>query len=308
MSFGPFTSWEPLLKGIESDQNLISLAEMLETIPPSFLKFTAINPDGSLEESYLGSAEGNTKFLLGLCSPGFHLAPYHFQFIYPALTPEQAEFLYESKGHPCIPELWVDSGNIPMPEGDIKTGKPHPFFEGFSKPKNKSPTLLINKETHILDTGSRELTSIASQVTYPWEVVQSTPHFYLYPELANQVVSMPEDTNFENEEDDNVPEFEESAEDIGIEKGLAFKDDCYPLVKTAFPKPGTVVKLDTNLFGFITKDSVKFIDRFGKAASFSDFELAELSLLDDEITVTQEPLVEFAHMILGKKLENSNNE
>ena len=115
-----FDAWDELLKarkakGLDNWAKLKHLAGKLAGKHGRHITFTCSHPKhGQTGDKHnLGSTEGNLHFLLGYGNPGFHLAPYHWQIIYPDLDEEEAVSFSAKQGHPSQPRLW-EQGNLEM--------------------------------------------------------------------------------------------------------------------------------------------------------------------------------------------------
>jgi hypothetical protein len=308
MTYGPFTAWESLFKSLGDREQIAALAELLASKSLSSLEFTALEPSGGTRKYYLGSSDGNTKFLLGFCSPGFYLAPWHFRVIDPSLSDSQAEYFYEVLGHPSKEDLWVEAGVLPEAEGDFEEGTPHPFFGGFREAKkSKDIKLDLGGASHILSVDNRTLVNLGLEVSYPLDIVEASPQYYWYPELKNQMESFPKEEDYTEPFVEDTEEFDDTEESPAVFKGMDFSAGVFPLVKTAFPKPGTVLSLGNEFNALVTPASIKFLTKSMKQGYYSSYDLESLSLIDDDNNVTSDLLADFASEELGIKEDIYND-
>ena len=263
-----FTAWSDLIskarkpKGLENWKRLQHVAHKINGKGAKQITFTAVNPaTGTTSTHILGSTEGNLKFLLGYGNPGFHLAPYHWQIIDPNLSDDDAEKLYKEKGHPSNPKFW-NSFNLDITEeGDLEEGEPHSSvrMEQVQKEKDKKEVLIDGFKVKPADG---RIESLATGQEYLWDLVKDTYFSYEHPEVAEMFEE--EDTSKSLKPVVWAPSHGEALEEL--RKGYSstdWHDNVYPLVKSRFPKPGSLVKIQKNLYGLITHKAVEFYDKEG---------------------------------------------
>ena len=277
-----FDAWEPFekarkAKGLEKWSRLAHMAEKLKGKKSSDISFTTAYPGQEGKKKILGSIEGNLHFLLGYGNPSFHFAAYHWQIIDPNLSDEEAEELYHLKGHPSRPELWARAELEDKPEGDQEHGEPHPSVAAVVEEKKKVAARAA--ETIKVKLGAGEYEAVPSEGliygvhnghVYTWDMIKESFLASAHTELADAMNAAAEArTELEQQLDKslNVPDAV-----IHVAKAIpeAFEPSVYPLIYTRFPRPGTVIPLDTvtseTVYGVITNKSVEFYSRDGAPA------------------------------------------
>jgi len=269
--FKIFTAWEELYKarkakGLDKWERLQHLAEKLAGKHSKHITFSCIHPkhEGSVEKHNLGSTEGNLHFLLGYVNPGFHLAPYHWQIIYPDLSDDEVEKFQVTMGHPSKPEFWIKSNEYIIPEGDLDEGQPHPGADSAIKEheskkrrmnaKSKYGSYSVDPQTGIIYGKDRK---------YKWELVEDS-----YFAAQNEDIEAEVNTSKNNKVKKaySLPEMINHLRQVG-----QFEEDVYPLVKSIFPSPGSVIQMNGNsesVYGIIRKASIDFYDEVGNPVAF----------------------------------------
>jgi len=268
-----FDSWEPIrkarkAKGLQNWSRLQHIAHKLEGKKHEDISFTTAYPGKEGQKKVLGSVEGNLHFLLGYGNPGFHMAPYHWQIIDPNIDDEAAEELHRVKGHPSRPELWKASGLDDKAEGDLELGMPHPAAVTAQK--------LAQRESEGIRvaSGSGVYLAVPSEGlvygehnghVYQWDVVKDSFMAATNPKLVEAMEQTKEPT--EKSYGPEIPDLVKHRIDLTKD---TFTEDVYPLVKSAFPEPSTVLPLDTKtgepVFAVVESDLMRFYTRTGQPA------------------------------------------
>lgn len=274
MGFEIFTAWSPLLKS--HSEQITNVANILADKSGKDITFTAIDMAGNLEEFVLGTIEGNSKFLLGYCNPGFKLCPYHFVILDPNITEDEAQKLYDERGHPANPRFWAEFDIEPFAEGDDE-GTPHSSFssEG-SDSTDSSFEFSFKGQSYIADPENQLVYSQSEDKVYHWNLLRNTyfssqnPELYGLMELHKVVKQL------------TLSPVEETA---SVNKGFDWHNEVLPLVKGVLPRPGSVIKVETDTFGIITTDSIEFTNKQGVAKSINilDNSVTDISLTTDGV-------------------------
>lgn len=250
-----FNSW-PLTKAISHKEKMFKVAELLANKTASDITFSAMDEVGDIDKYVLGSVEGNLKFLLGYVNPGFYYAPYHLQIMDPGLTDEEAALIYETKGHPSIPELWNINGVPPFAEGDLAEGKP---AVDVAK-KNNLFKFKFNGKSYVADPDSQLITCKSTGRIYAWSLVKNT---YLASQVPKLLEKMePEQTPVVKA----LPYPAELWQVVDLMKGEEYADNVYPLVKSSFPKPGSIIKLKNDGYAVFWSNQVSLYDKDGNTS------------------------------------------
>lgn len=277
-----FDSWDILSKarqpkGLAKWDKLSRIAHRLEGKGVSAITFTCAHPTHAGQTHVLGSSVGNLHALLGYINPAFHMAPYHYQVMDPNLADDQADDLYYSQGHPSRPVLWDLSGVEADDEGDLETGEPH---ETVASAKAEEAAVQAREESGTrVKAGAGSYFVVPSEGlvygehnghVYPWELVKDSFLVASHPELLEEVAAEYEDEDFDEEDlerSQNVPYMVRhrlTGED-------EFAPEVYPLVKSLFPQPGSVLTLpawgDTRIYATVGTSSLDFYDASGQEVS-----------------------------------------
>ena len=294
-----FDSWEPISKarkpiGLENWKRLSHMAEQLKGKKAADLTFTSCYPGHEGKKKLLGSIEGNLHFLMGYASPAFHMAPYHWCVVDPNLSEEDALILHKTKGHPSRPELWKRCELDMKDEGDLIDGAPHPSV---GEVRETVKVARAKKaESITVTSGVGSYTAIPSEglvygnhnkQVYAWEMVKNSFFAAANPELTEKM------NEYQNAQLDMEEELSRSIEIPMPVRHRAyefvdtgFDDEVYPLVKSHYPVPSSVVPVEAatgeTVYGVITNNSVDFYDREGTPAnvnvydmSFASFDLTQ---------------------------------
>lgn len=300
--FDAFTSWnltdEDIQKarkpiGLENWKRLAHMAGQLKGKKAADLTFTTCYPGQEGKKKTLGSVEGNLHFLLGYANPGFHLAPYHWMVVDPNLSETDALMLHKTKGHPSRPELWECADLETTDEGDLIEGHPHPSVGDV----REAQRIIAAKtaESITVQSGAGTYTGIPSEGllygrhndhVYAWEMVKDSFFAASNQELADKMNEaldahhdLYESVNKADIEPDIKPVIipEQIKHLAALHAGNAFNSEVYPLVKSHFPVPGTVIPADTEkgnmVYGIVTKSSIDFYDREGCPVNVEVYDL-----------------------------------
>lgn len=289
--FNVFDAWDVLIKarqpkGLAKWDKLAYIADSLKGKKAKDITFTTGYPGQEGSKKTLGSVEGNLHFLLGYANPAFHVATYHWSIVDPNLSLLDAEVLNRTKGHPSRIELWERSGLEMTDEGDLLDGSPHPSVASVReieklKASRKSESITVS-------SGVGSYTAIPSEgivygnhnkQVYSWEMIKDSFFAAANPDLSD-AMNMVAVAELEFEE-----EIKASADVPELVKHLAnqytgedFDPEVYPMVKSFFPVPSSVVPLQTELgidvYGVVTKSSIDFYDREGITSRVSVFDSA----------------------------------
>ena len=288
-----FDSWEPLIKarkakGLAKWDKLSRIADKLKDKKSSDITFTTCYPGQEGKKKILGSVEGNLHFLMGYANPAFHVAAYHWLVIDPNISAEEAEELHKQKGHPSRPSLWdrTDLGDT-EPEGDVIEGEPHPTVAEIQesariKQKYASESVSFNSGfgSYVAIPSLGLVYGQHNKHVYKWEMVKNSF-------LAASNPKVVEAMNGIEEEEAAVEKSHLIPEQIAnVALVSEFSEDVYPLVKSHFPSPGSVVPLEIatgeSVYGVVSTDSISFYDREGYSVGvdvydrrYSGFELTK---------------------------------
>lgn len=267
-----FDSWEPIrkgrgAKGLAKWSRLAHIADKLEGKKHSDISFTTCYPGKEGQVKILGSVEGNLHFLLGYGNPGFHLADYHWQVIDPNLDEEEARDLHLVRGHPSRPELWRAAEMDEFPEGDLEVGMPHPSaVEAQEQARRESEGI------RVAVGGGTYLAVPSEQLVYG----EHNGHVYAWDVVRESFMAAMNPTLYEAMEAAKEEETEKSVRKYGpivpdpvkhlASKAESFAPNVYPLVKSLFPVPGSVVPLDAGgetIYATVGAEDVHFYDQHG---------------------------------------------
>jgi hypothetical protein len=294
-----FDAWDLLYKarepkGLAKWDKLAHLAESLKGKKSTDITFTTSYPGQEGSTKTLGSVEGNLHFLMGYANPAFHIAPYHYSIVDPNLDAVSAATLYHSNGHPSRPELWERTDLIMEDEGDLIDGNPHPAVASVReivKLKNARKA-----ESVTISSGSGTYTAIPSEgivygehnkQVYLWDMVKESFFSAANPDVA-EAMNIAAELKQELEEQvlgtSEVPELVKHV--ANLYAGQDFVEEAYPLVKSHYPVPSSVVPIEANtgelVYGIVTPSSIEFYDREGSVStvnvydsSFHSFDLTK---------------------------------
>lgn len=305
--FEVFDAWEPLVKAREAKglgkwKKLETIAGKLQGKKAEHITFTCSHPshDGEEVRHVLGSTTGNLHFLMGYGSPGFCLAPYHWLVMDPNLDEKEAK----SFEHPAKPEFWKASGLPITQEGDPEEGKPHPKAARLLTASAKEDKL--NQEAVRGKNGYRHYLGVPSlglvfglnnNQVYKWDLIKESFFAVTNPDFA---------TAMNGEEEATVKSFSKKINTFvlpAFKTSSNFSDDVYPLVKSRFPKPGSIIQLPSkngDVIGIVKSNSVDFYDKNGDEVSILVYDLAKKSLdLRVNGTVHPDVIFNFAKSILN---------
>lgn len=283
-----FDSWDPIVKarkakGLENWSRLKHMSEKLKGKKASDISFTTCYPGKEGQVKILGSVEGNLHFLLGYGNPGFHMAPYHWQVIDPNLDDEAAEELYRVKGHPSRPEIWKEAGMEDKPEGDLELGMPHPAAvaaQEQAKRESEGIRVAVGAGVYLAVPSEGLVYGEHNGHVYTWDVVKDSFMAAMNP-------SMVEAMDAAQEEDRDVAEksFGPEVPEMVVHRlveGEEFFPNVYPLVKSLFPVPGSIIPLETDtretIYGVVSPGDITFYDRGGAEVSVRAYDRAYKSL------------------------------
>jgi len=272
-----FDSLEELIKarkakGLEKWGKLQKVTSKLSGKQATHISFTCCHPKHSGTDTHnIGSIEGNLHFLLGYVNPGFFLAPYHWNIIYPDLEDTEIQEVTHGRKHPAQPVLWEASGAEVVEEGDLEEGAPHPYAYTARKTaevKKRSIKATTPYGTYEADPVEGVVYYKEGNKVFKWEVVQDSYFAATNPEIT---AAMEEALAVKEEaQDTNIPE---------VVKHLAIPMDwdpsVYPFVKSMFPVPGSVftVSLEQEtVYGLIKSDQIVFVDAVGQPVQFTVFD------------------------------------
>lgn len=279
-----FESWEYLekarkAKGLDKWKKLLPLSEKLSGKKSNHISFTCNHPshDG-LKTHVLGSNEGNLHFLMGYGNPGFHLAPYHFQVIDPNLDDDEAAAAVKS--HPSNLKLWgLEEIFV---EGDKQEGSPHPAAKSKIREIRRAKLDKFQVKEH---TGTYTAIPVEGVVysdhkdnQYPWTLVQDS-YFSSRDEKMADAMNLVQEIqgvrkSFEATFNVAIPDT--IAYLAKSHKSSKFDEKIYPLVRSKFPSPGSVIPLaaenDETIYGVVTHKSIDFYDRECNIASIRAYD------------------------------------
>jgi hypothetical protein len=203
----------------------------------------------------------------------------------PNLNEEDAILLHKANGHPSRPELWERSALEMDDEGDQISGAPHPAVADVREMVKVARAK--KAESITVASGAGSYTAIPSEglvyghhnnQTYAWAMLRDSFFAAANPELTEKM----------NEADEAVEEMEEAisatAEIPELVKHLAlrfsehdFVDEVYPLAKSHFPRPSSIVPITVesgqDIYGVVTDTSIDFFDREGCPVNVKVYDL-----------------------------------
>lgn len=249
-----FTAWDSIIKSSQQEK-LLKVADILKDKDSSSITFTAVTPEGGTEKYVLGSIEGNSKFLLGYCNPGFRFLPYHYIVIDPNITEEEAQKLFDDKGHPSNPRYWMDAGIEPFLEGDDE-GITHPSFTTLEdREESDTKQFLYKDQSYIADPSIQVIYSLSDDRVYDWGLLRNTyfasqnEDIYNLMELTRTVDSL---------QSSNTSPIKEISKSYKI---YQYDEDVVPIIKS-ISKPGNIYRVG-EYYGICTQDSIQFYDDKG---------------------------------------------
>lgn len=272
-----FTAWDILTKSMSHKERTLVVSQLLADKTAQDITFTAIDADGNLAQYVLGTIEGNLKFLLGYVNPGFYFAPYHLQVMDPSLPDDMAKSIYKAKGHPSLMEFWSASGTPPFAEGDLKDGKPHPDALVVPKQDNVFKFKFRGKK-YEANPDTQLVTCITTGHTYAWALVQNTFLSSQVPEIALHMEPLSEKIEKKLPYPANLQTIVNSV------KGQEYGDDVYPLVKSYFPPPGSIIKIQDEQYALFWPRSIHIFDSSGVQ---EDIRMWDRSASDGMIEITK---------------------
>lgn len=285
-------------KGLDNWKKLDHLASKLAGKHGRHISFKCSHPShaSSGETHNLGSKEGNLHFLLGYGNPGFHLAPYHWQILYPDLDEEEAVTFSAEQGHPSQPRLWEKTGLDVEFEGDLEEGQPHAFafqYRNAKDIKERSLKAKSNYNNYTADPVSGLIYEEGTERVYKWELVQNSYFAYENPEIVDAMDAAKPDTVAKS----HLPEI------IRHMVRPEHWGSVYPLVKSLFPKPGSVVIIPSGqetLYGLVRPESIDLVDSAGHPVEFERYDRVYKSIdLQDGGDINPSILYNFAVQYLG---------
>jgi hypothetical protein len=280
--FKAFDAWEDLYKakkakGLDNWARLEHLATKLAGKHSRDITFTCSHPKhGSGDKHNLGSTEGNLHFLLGYGNPGFHLAPYHWQIIYPDLEDDEAATLAAERGHPSQPKLWEKSGIAADFEGDQELGTPHQYAHMVRKVAAKKQRMMKAKSrygSYTVDPVEGLVYEAGTDRIYKWDLVKTSYFAYENPDIVEAIGEQDQQVTTKSVQ---VPEILRHMAITGT-----WSDDVYPLVKSWFPEPGSIVTIPVGkelVYGLIRPSSLALFDAVGHPVEFEQYDRAYKSL------------------------------
>lgn len=239
-------------KGLANWKKLEKLSEDLQGKHAAQISFTTCYPGQEGSKKYLGSSSGNLHCLLGYINPAFHWAPYHYRIIDPNITEEEAK----SMPHPANPRHWKESGLEMQDEGDFEEGNPHPSLMKGKRAKArtaaKRPTSISVSSgygRYIAVPEEGRVYSVTNGHVYDWRIVRESYFASTNPELSQKMSEVSEEGPGEEE----------------VFKSLAcpihpFHHEVYPLVKSVYPNPGSVLPLGQGKYAVVNEDHLSFYD------------------------------------------------
>lgn len=303
-----FEGWTPLIKarqaiGLQNWKKLEHAASKLQGKAVKDITFTSSHPMYNQEpvKHTLGSTTGNMMFLQGYCSPGFHIAPYHWQLVDPYLTDEEAA----KKEHPARPDLWKQSGLPLEAEGDLTDGKPHPSFKAQVDKTNSEQD--FKREAVFARSGYGRYIGIPSmgivfgvldKKLYKWSLVRGSFLAAVNPEFFTAM-----EEGKENTVDDDVF-IDKSIDSFVLSKACAsngtFDQAVYPVVKQLFPKPGTIIDMQ-DCYGVVGPRQLEFISKQGGTGFLDVFDksISSLDLCYTEDSLHPSVLLNFMETYLN---------
>ena len=293
-----FDAWPILLKarqpkGLENWDRLSYMAEQLKGKKAGDITFTTCYPGQEGQKKRLGSVEGNMHFLLGYANPAFHVAAYHYSIVDPNLGPEEALKIYRLKGHPSRPEFWEDTGLDMEDEGDLIDGQPHP--EVASVREMVKVAQARQSESITVSSGIGVYTAIPSEGlvygahnnhVYAWEMIRDSFFAAANPDLTEKMNDAAEERELMDEMTYKSMEYStpEQIKHVAYSHSSDnFVPAVYPLVKSHYPVPGSVVPIVSettgeDIFGVVTKSSIDFYNREGQPINVNIYDLPVSSI------------------------------
>lgn len=252
-------------KGLAKWKKLEAVQEKLSEKQASHITFTTCYPGQEGSKKYLGSASGNLHFLLGYVNPAFHVAPYHWQVVDPNISDEEAA----TKQHPANPRYWKASG-LPMEdEGDLDEGKPHKAANSqrgaqAQRAQKKSDAMMASSGygKYVALPSEGKVFSLTNGHIYDWRIVRESYFSSTNPEIAEAMDAVYEE---------GPGEVEKSIINKLATELRPFSDNVYPLVKSVFPNPGSVIALEKG-YAVIGSSVMYFTDWDGRPATVEVFD------------------------------------
>ena len=280
--FRVFDSWEEIYKarkakGLNNWDRLGHMALKLAGKGSKDITFSCAHPKhgGVPEKHTIGSTEGNLHFLMGYGNPGFNLAPYHWQVMYPDLQDEELASLVKDMEHPSKPQLWKRSNQEVTMEGDMEDGQPHPYAHTarrISAIKNRSLPATSKYGSYSADPVEGLVYDTSTNKAYKWELIKNSYFAYENPAIVEAMESaMPVATT--------QPEIPEVVKHLS--RLESWESDVYPLVKSMFPQPGSIVTIKAGqetIFGVVRAAAIDLVDSAGHPVEFAQYDTAYSSL------------------------------
>ena len=278
-------------KGLAKWAKLEAVSDLLGDKKASDIVFTCSFPGQEGAKKYLGSYSGDKMFLLGYVNPGFCVAPYHWAIVDANMSKEDIA----KKEHPANLRYWEESGLESSPEGDVNEGKPHPAYS--ADPKSVQKQAALKEEAVSVKSGYGTYTAIPSEQrvyskstgqAYPWGIAKES---YFAADNLDLMAAM------DGVEEERTPEMAKSLR-LPLQ---TWHEDVYPLVKSIFPVPGSVVAMGQGISARIAPANIHFVHA-------DTGEPATLTLFDRDYTffditkggdVHPSLLVSFADQVLG---------
>lgn len=295
-----FDAWPHLLKarqalGLEKWEKLSYMADQLKGKKASDITFTTCYPGQEGQKKRLGSVEGNMHFLMGYANPAFHVAAYHWSVVDPNLSPEDALKLHHLKGHPSRVEFWEASGLEMTDEGDLLDGQPHSEVADIREmyrvaQARKAESITVTSGTGIYTAIPSEgiVYGVHNDHAYAWEMVRDSFFAAANEELAEKMNEAAAERELIEESlyksrGSVVPISEQLKHVAHYYADEEFDSSVYPLVKSHFPVPGSIIPLASettgeSIYGIITKSSVDFYNRHGQPVNVAIFDLPVSSI------------------------------
>jgi hypothetical protein len=310
---GIFDAWEPIAKarkpkGLKNWGRLSHIAHKLDGKKSSDITFTTAYPGKEGQKKVLGSIEGNLHFLMGYGNPGFHLAVYHWQIVDPNLTDEEAEELHQLRGHPSRPELWKRAELEDNPEGDLEMGMPHPsaiVAQEKARRQSEGIRVVVGGGTYLAVPSEGLVFGEHNRHVYKWDLLRNSFLAAMNPSLVEAMDGLDEEVEVEKS-GPSVPDMVRHH----VSSAESFADDVYPLVKSLYPVPGSIVPLDTHtgetIYGVVQKSSIDFFDRRGYSVAIQAWDKSYTSLdLSKAGAVHASMVYNFGREYLGLEVEQT---
>lgn len=284
-------------KGLDKWKKLQSIAGKLEGKSAGDITYTCSHPSHAGQEvrHVLGSSMGNLHFLLGYGNPGFHLAPYHWLVMDPNLTDDDVS----DKKHPSNMKYWRAVGFDTIEEGDLAEGTPHPGATKALEQDRKQKT--IEQEAVTADNGYRAYMGIPSiglvfgldnDHVYKWDLVKNSYFAAANPDFVEAM-------NEADLDEEQVADLDPVVKHVPVSYADTYDSDVYPLVKSMFPNPGTVVPME-GMNAVLTENSVEFYTDEGAPAEVLIYDRVYKSIdLRIDGDVHPEIVVNFATQVLN---------